>query len=78
MHKGKNKLNSIISKYFNYNSKSLIKLNKLQAEEISLLYKKIDNKEYEFENRDCICGSNLSKLIASRDKFGLKINTVIC
>ena len=71
-------MTSIISKYFNYNSKSVVKLNKLQTKEVSLLYERIKNKEYEFEYKNCICDSNNSQLIASRDKFGLKVNTIIC
>ena len=71
-------MTSIISKYFDFNSKSVVKLNKLQNIEVYLLNERIDNKEYEFEDKDCICGSNFSQIIASRDKFGLKVNTIIC
>jgi 2-polyprenyl-3-methyl-5-hydroxy-6-metoxy-1,4-benzoquinol methylase len=76
---GKNKIviNLLFSRHY-YIDKPVIHLNANQAIALSELQKKFWNGSYSFEATSCLCGQEVSVLIAKRDRYALPINTWLC
>jgi len=66
-------------KTYKYNNKGFIKLNNFQNKNIKEFEKKIENNEYNLIKNKCPCNKpNSDELIASRDRFGIKLFSYVC
>lgn len=69
----------MLNKRYQYDGKSILKLNKTQLENKKIVEEKIRSKQYKFEKVYCvICGSSDFELLAEKDRYGLPVTTVIC
>ncbi|HCT30221.1 MAG TPA: hypothetical protein DIW31_05700, partial [Bacteroidales bacterium] len=69
----------MLSPRFKYDSKSALKLNKIQLDTKSRVEGNIKSGNYKFESICCaICGSVDSELLAEKDRYGLECHVVIC
>jgi 2-polyprenyl-3-methyl-5-hydroxy-6-metoxy-1,4-benzoquinol methylase len=63
---------------FPFTGKPHINLTPKQQEVAVRLQNKISSGVYRLEAKSCLCGANIDKVIAETDRYGLKLNTVIC
>lgn len=68
----------ILGKRYKYIPGSILKLNELQVQAKGSVEEKMLSGIYALENVACFCGSNSDVLLAERDRYGLKVSTVIC
>ena len=68
----------LLGNRYEYVPKSILKLSELQLQAKKLLEEKIASGVYKLENVECFCGSNANVLVAGRDRYGLKVSTLIC
>lgn len=54
------------------------KLTKYQIKYITQINEKVRNGEYKLMSYKCLCGECFDEIIAVRDRYGIKMNTVIC
>jgi SAM-dependent methyltransferase len=69
----------MISKRFDFNPTSILKLNDIQVEAKKKVEYKIQSGKYKFEMKKCqVCDSSTHEELAKRDRYGLQHTTVIC
>ena len=70
----------LLNKRYVYDKKSHYKLNEIQKESKERVELKIDNGVYKWESFSCECGANEDDfvLLAEKDRYGFKLQTVIC
>lgn len=59
-------------------STPILKLSLKQEKALSAFRNKIEQGEYLFEDRPCLCGDTGGYLIAKRDRYALNVNTWLC
>ena len=69
----------MLSRRYQNDGKSILKLNSLQAAMKEEVAKKVKEKKYVFEHIPCcICGKNDFELLSTKDRYGLYMPVVIC
>ncbi len=70
----------IINKRYFYDGKPCFKLNDVQKEAIEAVKSKINEGKYKFESYACECGATDENfvILAEKDRYGFKMQTVIC
>jgi len=67
-----------LSPNFYYTGKTHVRLNDRQLRARDTVRQKIESGVYEFEGAPCPCGGSEDGLVAETDRYGLRLNTVIC
>ena len=67
-----------LSPNFYFTGKTHVRLNDNQVHVRDIVQQKIKNCIYEFEEASCPCGGNEDQLVAETDRYGLRLDTVIC
>ena len=70
--------NPILGRRYKYTTESILKLNDLQVHAKDSIEGKLLSGIYALEDVACFCGSNSDVLLAERDRYGLRVSTVIC
>ncbi len=70
----------VLVKRFKYSSKPELKLNLVQKQTKQKVIEKINNKKYAFEsiNQCPICKNKDFAVLAEKDRYGFRLNTVVC
>ncbi len=69
----------MLNKRYKFDGKPILNLTKTQLKNKKIVENKIKSGTYNFEKVKCvICGSSNFDLLAEKDRYGLRVSTVIC
>lgn len=70
----------LLSRRYAYDGKAYYKMNDIQIKAKQRVEERVNNGEYHFETFTCECGAKEEsfRILAEKDRYGFKVQTVIC